>query len=108
MSGLKENIHKSWGPIRADGQTVRVPSRPSIATGLRGLDRQLIGRPESYNVRPIADRASPIQMLMNRHDVARQTLTPACLSDLKHAALHHHRVVLIDPAFMVQAEHPVA
>src|SRR5262245_37094809 len=46
-------------------------------------------------------------MLMNRHNAARQAVTPPRLGDLEQAPLQSHGVVLVDRALMLQTQHPV-
>ena len=134
MSGFQEN-RNSPGPMGVNGQPARAPSRPSGAsrrealTGGRAgrycrwgpgrlqgrqtncprrlgrLQRQLIGLPQPDQVRPITDRDSPVQMLMNRHRASSQV--PTRLGNLKEASVQHDRVVLVDGARVLQTEYPV-
>jgi hypothetical protein len=53
------------------------------------------------------DRDASVQVLMDLHRHARQRMAPPSLLDLKHPVVQVHRVVLVDHAFLLQAENVI-
>src|SRR6202049_59098 len=52
----------------------------------------------------VADRHPPVQVFVHHHRGPRQSIAPARLLDLKHPVISLNRVVLVDRAFVLQAE----